>query len=77
MKIIPQLVDYSQIDVGEKTITKTIYSKTQRISIFLNGILLISIIFGFIYLYYRFINKEENEKNINNKIMKLNNLIYS
>lgn len=77
MKIYPQLVDYSQISMGEKTVTKTLYSKTQRISIFLNGILLITIILGFIYLHYRFINKEENEKNTNDKIMKLNNLIYS
>ena len=72
----PHLVDYSQIQIGEK-ITKRVYSKTEKISIFLNGILIIIIILGFLLLYYRYKTKEENNKELMNKIEELNNLIYS
>lgn len=72
----PRLVDYSQITMGEK-ITKRIYTKTERISIFLNGILCIIIITGFIFLYYRYLTREDNDKEVKKKIEELNNLIYS
>jgi hypothetical protein len=72
----PQLVDYSQVEIGEK-IKKKLYTKTERISIFLNGILTLIIIVGFIFLYYRYITKDENNKEVNKKIEELNNLIYS
>lgn len=77
MNLHPQLVDYSQISIGENIVKKRIYTRTQRISIFLNGLLIITILTGICFMYYRFITKNDNEKNINNKIMKLNNLIYS
>lgn len=72
----PHLVDYSQVNIGEK-INKRIYSKTERISIFLNGILLIIIITGFLFLYYRHLMKEGNSKKIESKIKEINNIIYS
>ena len=72
----PQLVDYSQVEIGEK-IKKKLYTKTERISIFLNGILTLIIIVGFIFLYYRYITKDEKNKEVNKKIEELNNLIYS
>lgn len=72
----PRLVDYSQITMGEK-ITKRIYTKTERISIFLNGILCIVIITGFICLYYRYLTREDNDKEVKRKIEELNNLIYN
>jgi hypothetical protein len=72
----PHLVDYSQIQMSEK-ITKKIYSKTEKISIFLNGILIIIIISGFWLLYYRYKTKDENNRELKNKIEELNNLIYS
>tara|TARA_Y100001958_G_C20693462_1_gene202832 strand:- start:76 stop:300 length:225 start_codon:yes stop_codon:yes gene_type:complete len=72
----PHLVDYSQIQIGEK-ITKRVYSKTEKISIFLNGILILIIILGFLLLYYRYKTKEENNRELKNKIEELNNLIYS
>ena len=72
----PRLVDYSQITMGEK-IEKRIYTKTERISIFLNGVICIIIITGFIFLYYRYNTREENDKEVKKKIEELNNLIYS
>jgi len=72
----PQLVDYSQINLGDK-IVKKIYTKTERISIFFNGILILIIITGFIYLYYRYITKDEMNKEVQNKLDELNNLIYN
>tara|TARA_Y100000389_G_C17145741_1_gene357153 strand:+ start:235 stop:459 length:225 start_codon:yes stop_codon:yes gene_type:complete len=72
----PQLVDYSELTIGEK-ITKKIYTKTERISIFLNGILCIIIIIGFIFLYYRYKTREDNDIEVKKKIEELNNLIYS
>lgn len=74
--MIPQLVDYSQIDIGEK-VKRKLYTKTERISIFLNGILILIIITGFLFLYYRYITKDENNKEVNKKIEELNNLIYN
>jgi len=73
---MPQLVDYSQVNIGEK-VKKKLYTKTERISIFLNGILMLIIITGFLFLYYRYITKDENSKEVNKKIEELNNLIYS
>lgn len=72
----PQLVDYSQINLGDK-IVKKIYTKTERISIFFNGILILIIITGFIFLYYRYITKDEMNKEVQNKLDELNNLIYN
>ena len=74
--MIPQLVDYSQITLGEK-ITKRIYTRTERISIFLNGVLIIIIISGFILLYYRYITRNDSKDELNKKINELNNIIYS
>lgn len=72
----PQLVDYSQINFGDK-IVKKIYTKTERLSIFFNGILILIIITGFIFLYYRYITKDEMNKEVQNKLNELNNLIYN
>jgi hypothetical protein len=74
--MIPQLVDYSQITLGEK-ITKRIYTRTERISIFLNGVLIIIIISGFILLYYRYITRNDSKDELKKKINELNNIIYS
>ena len=71
----PQLVDHSQLNIGEK-IYKRVYTKTERISIFLNGILIIIIIMGILVLYYRYLMKEKNNKKIEEKIKEINNIIY-
>ena len=70
----PQLVDHSQLNIGEK-IYKRVYTKTERISIFLNGILIIIIIMGILVLYYRYLMKEKNNKKIEEKIKEINNII--
>jgi len=72
----PHLVDYSQINIGQQ-IKQTIYTRTERISIFLNGIIIMILLGSLCFLYYRYLNKEENEKIVNKKIRDINNLIYS
>ena len=74
MKINPNLVDYSQIEVSKP---KVIYTRREKLSVFFNGIILLIIIAGLLFLYYRYITKEYNEKEIHNKILELNNLTYN
>tara|TARA_B100001094_G_scaffold326072_1_gene381552 strand:- start:1336 stop:1569 length:234 start_codon:yes stop_codon:yes gene_type:complete len=77
MSIKPRLVDYSEFAFEGNKIKKKIYTKTEKISIFLNGILIISILLGLGFLYYRHLTKEENERELQLKLEELNNLIYS
>ena len=77
MSIKPRLVDYSQIVFEGNRIKRNFYTKTEKISIFLNGILIISILFGLLFLYYRYLTKEDNEEALKIKLDELNNLIYS
>tara|TARA_B100000900_G_C20585278_1_gene719295 strand:- start:1397 stop:1621 length:225 start_codon:yes stop_codon:yes gene_type:complete len=72
----PQLVDHSQLNIGKK-VYKRVYNKTERISIFLNGILIMIIITGILVLYYRYLMKEKNNKKIEDKIKEINNIIYN
>ena len=74
MKIKPNLVDYSHIEVSTP---KVIYTRKEKFSVFFNGIILLIIITGLLFLYYRYITKEYNEKDIHKKILELNNLIYN
>ena len=77
MSKTPKLVDYSIFNLNTQGPRPTIYTKTERLSIFLNGIILISIVMGFGFLYYRYITKEAYDNNINKQLDDLNNLIYN
>lgn len=74
MKRLPNLVDYSQIEISRP---KIIYTRKEKLSIFFNGILLLSIITSFLFLYYRYKTKDYDEKEIQKKIQELNNLTYN
>ena len=71
-KILPNLVDRS---LYSKSTTQSYHILS--LSFYFNIIIILILILGSLALYYRYINKEETDEIISNKINILNNKINS
>jgi len=77
MSLIPKLVDYSTMSFDKNKIPTQIYTRQEKLSIFITGILLITFAFSISFLYYRYTTKAEYDQTVTRNLANLNNLIYS